>query len=92
MQFFFIEVFPKVATVKQHSMVQRSMIIKLHQDYCDGLFYFSFDDCYAYDDAPTMSDDFGKLLEKLLNIEWNSINSLQSLGDHLPQEMGPVRM
>merc|ERR1719450_2105814 len=84
------DLYTKVATVQQHSMVQRSMIMNLHQDYCDGLFYFSFDDCYAYDDVPTMSDDFMKLLEKLKSIEWNSINSLQSLGNHLPQAMGPV--
>merc|ERR1712058_66706 len=34
--------YTKVANLKQHSMVQRSMVMNLYQDFCDGLFYFSF--------------------------------------------------
>ena len=49
--------YTKVASVKQHSMVQRSMIMNLYQDFCDGLFYFSFTDCYKGEYVPTMSDN-----------------------------------
>ena len=71
--------YTKVATVKQHSMVQRSIIMNLYQDFCDGLLYFSFTECYANKDIPTMSDSFGKLLEKLNELRWNSITSVEYL-------------
>jgi len=72
--------YTKVASVQQHSMVQRSMIMNLYQDYCDGLFYFSFTECDKKDGkVPTMSEDFGYLLEKLNDIQWDSITSQESL-------------
>ena len=71
--------YAKVAGVTQHSMVQRSMIMNLYQDFCDGLFYFSFTECFAGQYVPTMSDDFDTLLFKLNDIKWNSITSMESL-------------
>ena len=73
--------YTKVASVKQHSMVQRSMIVNLYQDFCDGLFYFSFADCIAEGNIPTMSDDFGTLLFKLKQLEWDAITSAEALPD-----------
>ena len=83
--------YEKAATVKQYSMVQRSMIMNLYQDFCDGLFYFSFKNCYADDDFPTMSDDFGSILQKLKNIQWDSITSMESWEGHLPETFTEVR-
>ena len=77
--------YTKVASVKQHSMVQRSMIMNLYQDYCDGLFYFSFTDCFGNDDIPTMSDEFGTILMKLNDIQWDSITSMESWEGSLPE-------
>ena len=78
--------YAKVAGVTQHSMVQRSMIMNLYQDYCDGLFYFSFTECFTdQQSVPTMSDDFDTLLLKLNEIEWNSINSMESWNGNFPQ-------
>lgn len=81
--------YTKMATVKQHSMVQRSMIMNLYQDYCDGLFYFTFSECYCgtmtreiQDDftcVPTMSDSFTTILNKLNEIKWNSITTISNL-------------
>ena len=81
----------KIATVKQHSMVQRSMIMNLYQDFCDGLFYFSFAECYQDNYVPTMSDDFGVLLEKLVNIQWDSIIAMEDL-PNLPETFTNVRI
>ena len=71
--------YTKVADVKQHSMTQRAMILNLYQDYCDGLFYFSFTSCDANKDVPTMSDPFHLLLEKLNDLQWDAITSLETL-------------
>jgi len=85
--------FEKVASVKQHSMVQRSMVMNLYQDYCDGLFYFSFTECYKDNPTeqyvPTMSDDFQSFLFKLKNIEWDSITNMESL-PNLPSPFSDV--
>jgi len=82
--------YSKVASVKQHSMVQRSMIMNLYQDFCDGVFYFSFTDCYADDYVPTMSDRFDTMLIKLKNIEWDGITSMETPG--LPERFDNVRI
>merc|ERR1712241_394717 len=81
--------YAKVAGVTQHSMVQRSAIMNLYQDYCDGLFYFSFADCNGTPDPnngqsveiPTMSDDFSTLILKLEAIEWNTITSVEGFNN-----------
>merc|ERR1719300_1999510 len=65
--------YAKVANLKQHSMVQRSMVMNLYQDFCDGLFYFSFTECYSEHYVGTMSDDFGSMLENLKDIQWDTI-------------------
>jgi len=71
--------YTKVASVKQHSMVQRSIIMNLYQDFCDGLRYFSFTECYESKNIPTMSDSFSTLLDKLSELEWDSITSAENL-------------
>jgi len=71
--------YTKVANLKQHSMVQRSMVMNLYQDFCDGLFYFSFTDCYSGQYVGTMSDDFGTMLENLKDIQWDTITSMETL-------------
>ena len=55
-------------------MVQRSMMMNLYEDYCDGLFYFSFTEWDSDMEAhPSMSSDFGTILEKLNDIAWDEI-------------------
>jgi len=71
--------YTKVANLKQHSMVQRSMVMNLYQDFCDGLFYFSFTECYSEHYVGTMSDDFGSMLENLKDIQWDTITSMENL-------------
>ena len=63
----------------QHSMVQRSMIMNLNQDFCDGLFYVAFEECDANNHVPSMSDDFELLLKKLNEIQWNSLTWMEYL-------------
>ena len=90
--------YAKVASVTQHSMVQRSAIMNLYQDYCDGLFYFSFADCNGTPDPnngqsvaiPTMSDDFSTLILKLEAIEWNTITSVEGF-NNLAEDFHRVR-
>ena len=90
--------YAKVAGVTQHSMVQRSAIMNLYQDYCDGLFYFSFADCNGTPDPnngqsvaiPTMSDDFSTLILKLEAIEWNTITSVEGF-NNLAEDFHRVR-
>ena len=61
--------YTKVASVKQHSMV-----MNLYEDYCNGLFYFSLTECDSDMEAhPSMSSDFGTILEKLNDIAWDEI-------------------
>ena len=60
-------------------MVQRSMVMNLYQDFCDGLFYFSFTECYSEHYVGTMSDDFGSMLENLKDIQWDTITSMENL-------------
>jgi len=85
--------YTKVASVHQHSMVQRSLIGNLYTDFCDGLFYFSFTECYKDNPTeqyvPTMSEDFGTLLEKLKEIQWDSITSAENL-PNLPTPFSDV--
>ena len=85
--------YTKVASVHQHSMVQRSLIGNLYTDFCDGLFYFSFTECYkdnlTEQYVPTMSEDFGTLLEKLKEIQWDSITSAENL-PNLPTPFSDV--
>jgi len=72
--------FTKVVSLKQHSMLQRSMIMNLYQDFCDGLFFFSFSECDSnLESYPTMSAPFETILESLNNIAWDSITSLETL-------------
>ena len=64
--------------LKEHSMNQRSMIMSLFIEYCDADFYHSFTPC---DDLklPLMSDELDTLLDKLKDIEWNSITSSENI-------------
>ena len=79
----------KVAAVTQHSMVQRSMIMNLNQDFCDGLFYVAFEECYSSNNVPSMSDDFDILLKKLNEIQWNALTWMEDL-DGDPETFGNV--
>ena len=69
----------KVAAVTQHSMVQRSMIMNLNQDFCDGLFYVAFEECYSKNHVPSMSDDFDILIHKLHDIQWDALTWMEYL-------------
>ena len=81
--------YTKVASVKQHSMIQRSMIMNIYQDFCDGIFYFSFTECFGENYVPTMSDPFDTMLMKLKDIQWNSITSAENL-PNLPERFDNV--
>ena len=81
----------KVAAVTQHSMVQRSMIMNLNQDFCDGLFYVAFRECYSNNHVPTMSDDFDILLQKLNEIQWNSLTWMEYLPNY-PENFANVNL
>merc|ERR1711915_163516 len=83
--------YTKVANLKQHSMVQRSMVMNLYQDFCDGLFYFSFTDCYSGQYVGTMSDDFGTMLENLKDIQWDTITSMETL-PNIPESFENVQI
>ena len=80
--------YEKVASVTQHSMVQRSMIMNLYQDYCDGQFYYSFVECFDEKQVPTMSDSFDTLIAKLGAIPWDSITNWHDL--QLPEPFDNV--
>ena len=80
----------KVAAVTQHSMVQRSMIMNLNQDFCDGLFYVAFEECYSNNNVPTMSDDFDTILKKLNEIQWDALTWMEYLPNK-PEIFGDVR-
>ena len=62
--------------------------MNLYQDFCDGVFYTSFTDCYAGEYVPTMSDRFDTMLIKLKNIEWDGITSMETPG--LPERFDNV--
>lgn len=79
----------KVAAVTQHSMVQRSMIMNLNQDFCDGLFYVAFEECYSNNHVPTMSDSFDTLLKKLNDISWDALTWMEYLPNN-PEEFDNV--
>jgi len=64
--------------LKEHSMLQRSMLLSLYTDYCDAKFYHSFMLC-SMEEAPLMSDDFELLLQKLDALQWDSITSTSNL-------------
>ena len=81
----------KVAAVTQHSMVQRSMIMNLNQDFCDGLFYVAFEECYSNNHVPTMSDDFDTILTKLNEIQWDALTWMKYLPNK-PEIFKDVRM
>jgi len=70
--------YDKAASVKQHSMVQRSLIMNLYQDYCDGIFYSWFQECHQEQSVPTMSDNFDDLILKLDNIQWDTMMSIST--------------
>ena len=90
--------YEKVASVKQHSMVQRSMILNFYQDYCEEMFYSVFRDCHEELDeegwiiVPTMSDTFGTLLEKLNVLEWDADTYQQFLDGPAPTDITGTRV
>ena len=81
--------YQKAGDVNQQSMTHRSMMMNLYQDFCDGMFFFSFRDCSNEEDFPTMSDDFGQLLSKLIDMRWESISSMENL-PNIPAKVSEV--
>jgi len=64
----------KMYGLKEHSMTQRSMIMSLYLSYCDANFYNSFRTCEEQN-LPYMSDDFEVLIEKLFDLQWETVIS-----------------
>ena len=60
--------------LKEHSMVQRSMIMTLYLDFCDANFYHTFETCDTQK-MPSMSADLDTMLKSLIDIQWDSITS-----------------
>merc|ERR1712012_492521 len=58
--------------LRDASMSQRSMALALFLDYCDAKFYHSFQQCDE-SIAPSMSDSFSDLLDKLIQIQEDTI-------------------
>ena len=75
-QIFYVKssIHQKFYGLKEHSMTQRAMILSLYLDYCDAEYFNSFKSC---DDQslPYMSDDLETLLDKLIEIQWESVVS-----------------
>ena len=65
--------------LKTHSMNQRAMIMSLFVDYCDADFYNTFVPCDEHNISPYMSDSLDTLLEKLIQLEWNTVTSAENL-------------
>jgi len=61
-----------------HSMNQRAMIMSLYLDYCDADFYHTFRTCDIHN-MPYMSDELEVLLEKLIEIKWNTVTSVANI-------------
>jgi hypothetical protein len=68
--------------MKDHSMNQRAMIMALYADFCDTQFYHSFTEC-SRSQKPLMSEDFEILLQKLGEIQWDTLTS----SDRLPGQL-----
>merc|ERR1719493_608865 len=60
-------------------MVQRSLIMIIFQEFCDGLFYFSFSNCYDNERVAAMSDNYDTIIKKLIDLEWRSITAVEFL-------------
>merc|ERR1719204_2436447 len=58
--------------LRDASMSQRSMALALFLDYCDAKFYHSFQQCDE-SIAPSMSDSYSDLLDKLIQIQEDTI-------------------
>ena len=68
----------KIYGLRTASMTQRSMLMVLYKDYCDTLFYHSFGKC-TQDDVPLLGDEMDVLLNKLHNMQWDLITSINNL-------------
>ena len=68
----------KLYGLKAHSMNQRSMIMNLFMEYCDAIFYHTLTSC---DDQglPFMSDEIDVILQKLNDIQWNSVTANENI-------------
>ena len=55
------------------------MIMSLFVDYCDADFYNTFVPCDEHNISPYMSDSLDTLLEKLIQLEWNTVTSAENL-------------
>ena len=66
------------------------VFIIFDQDFCDGIFYSSYTECFGEDLVPTMSDSFDSMLMKLKDLQWNSITSTENL-PRLPEKFDSVR-
>ena len=76
----------KFIGLREHSMNQRLMVLDLFMNYCDVAFYHSFTTCENFD-LPSISDDFGIILDKLSKLKWNTILSKYKI-DGNPQKFG----
>ena len=74
----------KFIGLRDHSMNQRFQVLDLFMNYCDVEFYHSFTSCENLG-FPSISDDFGVILDKLSNLKWNAILSDYKI-DGTPQE------
>ena len=70
----------KIYGLRQSSMTQRSLIAVLYKDYCDTLFYHSFEECDE-ENIPLLGDEMDVLLNKLHNIQWDLITNINNLPD-----------
>ena len=70
----------KIYGLRQSSMTQRSLIAIMYKDYCDTLFYHSFEECNE-ENIPLLGDEMDILLDKLHNIQWDLITSINNLPD-----------
>ena len=58
--------------VKMASLVYRSWIIDLYEEYCTALFYIKFKECEK-DFYSSLMNDFKDVLSKLIGLVWESI-------------------
>ena len=72
----------KIYGLRSASMNQRSMLLVLYKDYCDALFYHGFVQC-DQDDIPLLGDEMSVLLDKLFNLQWDSISNINNLPSKL---------
>ena len=68
----------KIYGLRQSSMTQRSLAAIIYRDYCDTLFYHSFEHCNE-ENVPLLGDEMDVLLDKLHSIQWDLITNINDL-------------